>query len=129
MPREYAQALFETIQSAQGAKETTAFVDRLVELLKCAGKVKLLPSILREYERLENKHKHERPVLTIARNSDATSAKKTAHEQFKDVLSDDALVQVDDTLIGGWRLSSRNVLVDRSYKAALLKLYRSIVSA
>ena len=64
-------------------------------------------------------------TLTVAREKDERSAKSAV----KDVLADmnastkDVSVKVDESLIGGWRLEGREMLVDASWKKSLLSIY------
>jgi F0F1-type ATP synthase delta subunit len=70
-------------------------------------------------------------VLTVARSADegrfAKKAKQVLEEMGMKVA--DLKTQVDDALIGGWRLEGRETLVDHSYKSQLLSMYNRATNA
>ncbi len=119
----YAQALWKLIQNGKKPKEA---VHALHEMLARLGRVSLLPKIGRVFARIaERDQSRNGVVLSIAREKD----ERAAHKAVKDILSEmdidakDMTTQVDETLIGGWRLEGREKLVDASFKKHLLSLY------
>jgi len=121
MEREYAQALSASL--ARGTDEAK-LVQGLMQHLKEEGRMKLLPSILRELKRLQSEAEKLAPSLEIANESDRASAIAGAKEAGISV-SD---VTVNPSLIKGWRARSGSVLVDRSAKQALVDLYQKITN-
>lgn len=118
MEASYAQALWKSIEKGHDAKQAVA---SLHESLKKHGRVELMPRILRAFKKLaESEASKRRNKIWVARESDAVQAMKESGVQEADVC-------VDETLIGGWRLEQKEVLVDASHKRMLLDIYnRSI---
>jgi len=66
-------------------------------------------------------------TLSVMREKDAKQAIKevemvlAAHK----IANVDLCEEVDETLIGGWRLEGRGVLLDTSWKRSLLSIYNA----
>lgn len=125
MENAYAQALWEMIK--QGKKPAEA-VHAMREVLGSRGRAALLPKIARAFARLAAKEEGRNTMtLSIAREKDAKQALKEvekilAEHKITDV---DLCEEVDETLIGGWRLEGKGVLVDASWKKSLLSIYNA----
>ena len=123
MEQSYAQALWKMVE---GGMTPAKAVRALQETLKVHGREALLPRIASAFARIAQREtKRTDVVLTLAREKD----ERRAHKDIKEMLtrmgvaSKDLKTQIDDTLIGGWRLEGRETLTDVSYKKALLDLY------
>ena len=123
METAYAQALWKMVE---GGMTPAKAVHALRDTLKAHGREALLPRIARAFARIaEREAKKTDVVLTVAREKD----ERRAHKEIKESLSRIGVeakglkTQVDDTLIGGWRLEGREHLVDASYKKQLLELF------
>jgi F0F1-type ATP synthase delta subunit len=115
---QYAHILETLPQDHSGA-------DRFISFLKRRGHLKLLPAILSAYARLEAKSaKVATDVIVVARDADQESAKIAAAKYG----AHNAKLVVDHSVIGGWRFTGKSLLVDRTYKRALLDLYRTMTS-
>ena len=129
MEKAYAQALWEMVKGGMDAKKA---VHALHARLDHDGRAMLLPRVGREFARIADRETRKSGlVLTVAHEADIKSASKEARaliESFGDT-SHDLKTQVDDTLIGGWRLEGNEQLVDASYKQQLLNLYRRVTHA
>jgi len=106
-------------------------VHALRDTLKEHGREALLPRIASAFARIaEREAKKSDVVLTVAREKD----ERRAHKDVKELLSELGVetrslkTQVDDTIIGGWRLEGREHLVDASYKKQLLELYNRVTA-
>lgn len=120
MEQKYAQALVHLIENGIKPSEAVAAV---AKALKARGREALLPRVARAFESLAHKHvARSAAVITVARERDGESARAEAQ-------APDALVRVDETLIGGWRLEKGGVLVDASYKKHLLEMYNRATRA
>ncbi len=125
----YAQALWKLIQNGKKPKEA---VRALHEMLVRLGRVSLLPKIARAFGRIaERAQSQSGVVLSIAREKD----ERSAHKAVKGILSEmdvdakDVTTQVDETLIGGWRLEGKEKLVDASFKKYLLQMYNAATTS
>lgn len=116
----YAQGLHRAVTNGTAAGKAT---DALVAVLKHEGKLALLPGIKRAYERLIYKTTQSTPTLTIAHAHDEAASKKAIGEA-----AHHATVTIDTTLIGGFVFRNGSTRIDRSYKSALVSMYRSITS-
>jgi len=129
MENSYAQALWKMVD---GGMTPSKAVHALRESLASHGREALLPHIGRAFVRLaERENKKSDIVLTVAREKDERHAHKGTEEIVKQLGAEakDLKTQVDDTIIGGWRLEGRGMLVDASYKNRLLELYNRVTSA
>jgi len=128
MEHAYAQALSGTIQ--KGVKPADA-VRALKRSLDARGRSALLPKIAHAFARLSAREEaRNRMTLSIARQKDAQRAVKEA-EKFlarEHISEADVCEEVDESLIGGWRLEGKGVLVDASWKKDLLSIYNRSTS-
>lgn len=121
----YAQVLWKLAESGMKPKEAVA---KLRERLVAEGRENLLPHIARAFTRLaERKLQKGRVMLSVAREKDAAKAKREIKELLRqlDIEPADVALEVDDTLIGGWRLEGRECLYDASFKKRLLSIYNA----
>lgn len=129
MEQSYAQALWSIVASGKDAKKA---VRALRDLLATHGREALLPRIARAFARIaERDASRNDVVLTIAREKDS----RMAHIELKSRLAELGIAaknlktQIDDTLIGGWRLEGKETLIDNSYKKHLLAVYNRLTNA
>jgi len=125
MEKQYAQALWKLVE---GGMKPLEAVRALHENLKRAGREELLPRIGREFSRIAHREsKREDMVVSVAHEKDVHHAKSKAREVMAKLgIDEDVKTQVDDTLIGGWRLEGKGHLVDASYKKYLLDIYTAV---
>jgi F-type H+-transporting ATPase subunit delta len=129
MEKAYAQALWSLVERGMDLKKA---VHAVHEKLASEGRSSLMPRVARAFERLAERENRKRGfVLTVAHEKDAEGAKKEAKTYTSEFGIDvaDLKTQVDDSLIGGWRLEGNERLVDASYKQRLLELFNSVTSA
>lgn len=129
MERAYAQALWRQVE--KGAEPRRA-VAALRDALEARGRLELLPRVARAFVRLADRERRKSALtLTVAREKDAHRAQKDAKE-FLDALgasAKDVDIEIDEKLVGGWRLEGREHLVDASHKTQLLDIYQRAVRA
>jgi len=121
MEKEYAIAL--SRQHAAGTDEK-ALVDGLVAHLKAAGRMKLLPGILRELRALMAQRAKLAPSVEAASEGEKAPALAAARAAGIDASE----ATVNPSLIRGWRARAGGTLVDRSAKQALVDLYQRITN-
>lgn len=135
MEEGYAQALWKVIQAGTSAQKA---VHALTDTLKARGRLALSPRIAKAFGRIAARESaREGLVLTIAQESDQHHAHAEAKKVFAEigVVGNDMpahaglKTEVDDTLIGGWRLEGRGTLIDASYKKQLLDIFSSVTGA
>ncbi len=123
MEKAYAQALWQMIQAGSTPREAVTLLQRsLVQ----KGRLALLPKIARAFARIGAREEARNTVkLAVARPQDATRAlaevkKFLAGQNFKEF---DLCEEIDASLIGGWRLEGKGILLDASWKKSLLSMY------
>jgi len=125
METAYAQALWKMVE---GGMSPAKAVHALRDLLKARGREALLPRIGRAFARIaEREGKRTGVTLSVAREKDERDAKNAVKEILAklDVEPKEVSIQVDESLIGGWRLEGRECLVDASYKRVLVDVYNA----
>ena len=128
MEHAYAQALWNMLQKGETPAKA---VRSLHELLVRQGRARLLPKIAHAFGRLAERDTARHGLrLYVAREKDGRAAAAAAAEALADMHSSakEFDVQVDDSLIGGWRLEGAGLLVDRSYRKQLLEMYNRAIS-
>ena len=119
----YAQALFEASQK-EGANAKT-LVKNLARHLEADGRVKLLPAILRDLQRLDAAQAKLAPTVEVAHAHESAAALKSAKQYG--IHAEHA--SVNPALIKGWRATDNGKLIDHSAKRELIDLYRSITAS
>ena len=121
MEKVYAQALKELESKGVKAPE---LVQLVTAHLNAVGRAKLLPRILRELKKMEARHEKEFTNLEVASEKETAGALKELGALGIETKG----VHVNTSLIKGWRILQKDVLVDRSAKQALVQLYSNIVT-
>lgn len=128
MEEAYAQALWQILEKGTQPK---AALHSLVESLKMHKREELLPRIGRAFERLAQREMRKNAlVVSVANDKDSAHGKraaKAALEELK-VEGKELEVAIDSSLIGGWRLEGKGVLVDESFKKKLLDMYNAAIA-
>ncbi|MBI5644756.1 F0F1 ATP synthase subunit delta [Candidatus Kaiserbacteria bacterium] len=128
MEKAYAQALWKMITDGMPPKKA---VHALHDLLKAHGRVELMSRVGKALVRIaERASRRTDVVVSVAREQDERKAQIQAKEVLKELGMEakDLKTQVDDTLIGGWRLEGKEHLVDASYKKYLLDMYNRVTT-
>lgn len=121
MEKTYARAVFNLSQKPEASADE--IVKTLVAHLKEVGREKLLPRILRELKRLDERSSSLGEILEVASEQEKALAMKEAQE-----LGITAPAVINDVLVSGWRARTGSRVIDRSGKRALLDLYRTIAA-
>ena len=123
MEKEYAHAL---IEAAKRGAKPHELATRLGAMLRDRGHLSLLPKIARALKEEDKRvRRGSEFVLSVAKESEVSSAKAEATVHIGDTPT---RVVTDDSLIGGWVLSTPNTRVDASFKKQLLNLYHSLTA-
>lgn len=122
----YAQALISTVDRGMSEEEA---VEKIIALLRQKGHLKLLPRIKRRVDRIiAKRERFETPKIRVATRQDHTKLKATIEAHIQALTDKEPRVLEDDTVIGGYVIETHNTMIDASYRSALMKLYRNIVS-
>ena len=126
MQTAYAQALWRIIEAGTAPKKA---VKTLCEALAARGRLGLLPKIARAFNLLAAREEAKNTVvLKIARTSNAKRAVMEAAAILKEtgVKAGNVKTDVQENLIGGWRLEGLELLHDASYRRQLLDIYERV---
>lgn len=118
----YAQALIGLSEKADSGA--------LLGVLKRKGHMALLPSIVREYEKLAAKRAAARAgELRVAQRADVEMLQEeiAKYAAQMEISLPHARVAEDPTIVGGFILSKGEREVDASYKTRLLELYQRLM--
>jgi F0F1-type ATP synthase delta subunit len=100
-----------------------SFVKKLLQYMKAKGHLSLLHDVVRK---LERERKQPRAVVSVSKKSDA----KKFEQMIKDSLNTlgvdmrDASTMEDVKLVGGYQVRAGATSIDRSFRTALVSLYR-----
>jgi F0F1-type ATP synthase delta subunit len=125
-PEPYAQALYQMLKEGMRPKEAVA---KLRAVLRRQGRERLLSRIEHAFARIATRNEKKNTVtLSIARAKDKRKAQSAVKGLLKEmgISSKELAVEIDESLIGGWRLEGRERLVDASFKKDLLSLYNRV---
>jgi len=127
--QQYAEAIFLASQNADEAK-LEGIAKRVGDMLKEKGHVTLMPAIIRELEKLEQKRSTSTEVLVrLAKDADRDTFRSHI-ESDVELLGATSLpqkVEIDDTLVGGYEIKANGKRIDRTYKRSLLALYNNLI--
>ncbi len=99
-------------------------VTKLVRHLKSMGRMKMLPQIVRELRTIAARRNALHPRLEVASAKEVPAALKDAKTLGIAVEQ----VEINPSLIRGWRAQSRGRLIDRSAKQALIQIYQKVTA-
>jgi F0F1-type ATP synthase delta subunit len=124
--RDYTQAVVSLIEDG---REVGTVLQNLSKTLKARGHARLYPAILRDVERLlTTRRLRNEVVVTVGRADDAVRyTTDIEHDLAGAGLSTQYHIEVDPRIIGGFRVRSGSVVLDRTFKERLIALYRSII--
>lgn len=123
---QYAQAIYELGIDAT-PKQKKHYIDALFALLQRKGHKKLLPDILKEYQKIVVAGAEKKAAkLTIVNKKQAEPAKLELKKYAS--FAGSMTLHEDDTLIGGFVYDDGDTVIDGSYKQALLTLYRTLTA-
>lgn len=115
--------LLEAVAELEDKKASDAALTKLITHLKSAGRMKMLPQIARELKKVAGRRFSLQPFLEVAHKKEMSTALKEAKKEGINVSQG----VVNPSLINGWRARGNGKLVDRSAKAALLRIYQNSV--
>lgn len=127
----YAEALAEAI-SGKSEKEGKVLIERFYEVIKMHGHAGLLPLIPAELEKIEAREKTHREATLVTADTKSRTKWIHAYDHYEKegLFPQDAARRdvVDETLIGGYQIRTKDLLIDSSYKKSLVELYSKITN-
>ncbi|MFI5260731.1 MAG: F0F1 ATP synthase subunit delta [Candidatus Paceibacteria bacterium] len=117
----YTRLLEATAETGDKAASDAA-VSKLILHLKSAGRMKMLPQIVRELQKVAARRHALRPVVEVAHEKESAAALQAAAKEGIETKH----ASVNPSLIHGWRARTGDKLIDRSAKRALLHIYQQV---
>ena len=128
--QDYAQAFFlATHKKSDGEQER--ITKNLLHMLEEKGHTALLPSIVRELEKISVRNEgQDELVIKLAREADMDTHTALIETDIASLGAQELprKVIVDETLIGGYELHAHGARIDRTYKRSLIILYNNLIS-
>jgi F0F1-type ATP synthase delta subunit len=118
---DYTRLLEATAEIGDKAASDAA-VTKLILHLKSAGRMKMLPEIVRELQKIAARRHALRPTVEVAHEKESAAALRAAAAEGIVARH----TSVNPSLIHGWRARSGDKLIDRSAKRALLHIYQQV---
>lgn len=128
----YAEALYAALKGVKTESDSHKVFARFRKVLIARGHEKLLPFVAHELEKIMAREKVNNEAILVT--ADAKSVSKWAHAY--DHYEKEGLVPkgstrrdvVDESIVGGFQIRTKDTLIDGSYKKSLLELYRNITN-
>lgn len=130
----YAVALYRVIQDKKIKNEvdTEKVLARFFEVVSARGDEKLRSKILKKYVALVELADKNNEMVLVTPDSKSESKWSHAYDHFEKegVIPEGAIkkTKVDETIIGGFQIRSKKILIDGSYKKSLIELYHNTVN-
>jgi F0F1-type ATP synthase delta subunit len=124
MKQAYITALTDSLLATENVDEVLV---RTEALLTQKGHTRLWPAVLRGVVvELEKRVVDETPEVTVAKEGGVDKAKLAEVLAALKVQTETVKTVVDPSLIGGFTVQYRDTVIDKSYKRALLDIYRKV---
>lgn len=125
----YAEALHRALKGKQES-ETGPIVARFSEIVSARGHRGLFARIAQDFRTISLRAHEDQKVLlvTAQEHGHARGAFAFEHYQKEGTISREAILEevVDETIVGGYQLRGKNILIDQSHKRSLVDLYKNI---
>lgn len=128
----YAEALYAALKDAKTEADSKKVFARFRKVMSARGHDKLMHFIPHELEKITLREQTNNEVVLIT--ADAKSQGKWDHAC--DHYEKEGLISkgnarrniVDESIVGGFQIRTKDILIDGSYKKSLLELYRKITN-
>lgn len=119
-----------TVELLRGGTSPDAVLKGLKETLTSRGYERLYARILESVlQTLQKDAKEGTPHVTVAKEGDEATLKTKIKETLGELGADASYeVHVDKNVIGGHKVAFNNTVIDKSYKEALVTLYRNVTT-
>ncbi len=128
----YAEALYGALQSEQSEGGAQKIFARFRKVLSARGHEKLLPFVAHELEKIlaRENNKNEVILVTADKKSGAKWAHAYDHYEKEGIIPKGTIRRdvIDESIVGGFQIRTKDILIDGSYKKSLVELYRSITN-
>lgn len=128
----YAEALYAALKWRASESDFKKVFASFRKVVSNRGHDRLFPFIMRELEKIiaREKIKNEVVLVTSERSSQSKWSHAYDHYEKEGIIPKGATRTdaVDESIVGGFQIRTRDTLIDGSYKKSLVELYRKITS-
>ena len=128
----YAEALYGALEEVTTESDSKKVLARFRKVLSTRGHEKLLPFISRELDKILLREKSNKEVVLVTANTKSKGKWAHAYDHYEKegTLPKGATLHevVDETIVGGFQIRTKDTLIDGSYKKSLFELYRSVTT-
>ncbi|MEK7538267.1 MAG: F0F1 ATP synthase subunit delta [Patescibacteria group bacterium] len=128
---EYAEALHGALEG-KNAKDAHKIFERFVEVVRARGHAGLLRLIPRELDKIALRRESQNEVVLVTADKKSHTKWSHAYDHYRreGVIPDvkGERHEIDPTIVGGFKIRTKNLLIDGSYHRALIELYRNIIT-
>ena len=125
----YAEALHRALKW-KNESDAGRIIARFSDVVSTRGHSGLLTRIVQEFQTISRRtYAHQKVlVVTAHEKGRARGAFAYEHYQKEGTISPDAVPEeiIDESIVGGYQLRGKHMLVDQSYKRLLADLYKNI---
>jgi len=123
----YAHALHKAV--LKHPEQAERYADNLQKIVEKRRHEKLLPAIVRRYQRIVSSMRSDVSTVTVASKHDLEKYRKEISEAKNALGLSPSIQEVEnDSLIGGYVVQGKGKRIDGSYKRMLIALYRYMTS-
>ncbi len=128
LSEKYAQALY-YIAKDKSEKEQEGFFDNFIKLLKRNGHLSLLPKILKNLNEISLKEHKKDKIDFIVSDEKFKDKYKEKIKDYKKYLNlkQEVQTKVDDAIVGGFIIRTKDTIIDGSYRRGLVNLYNKFI--
>lgn len=127
LAKKYAEGLYNAATAESGTQNAVA--NAFLELMRRRGQQKILASVLSEYKKIANAAaRRQKAVVRVANEKEGRGHNKEIECTLQELGVTEAERVVDERLIGGVRIETHGAEYDRTYRSALVKLFRSLIT-
>ncbi|MEK7452846.1 MAG: F0F1 ATP synthase subunit delta [Patescibacteria group bacterium] len=128
LSEKYTQALYKLAKDRY-EKDQISFFSNFLEILKRNGHYKLLPKILKNYERIVREDKVKIGIELVISDVKFEDQYKKEIKNYKEYfnIKQSVNVVIDPSIIGGFMIKTKGIVVDASYKRWLIGLYHKFI--
>jgi len=130
----YAEALYGALneKSVKTESDSKKVFSHFRKVLASRGHERLLPFVGRELEKILVREKNNNEVLLVTADGKNESKWSHAYDHYEreGIIKKSATRRdvVDETIVGGFQIRTKDTLIDGSYKKSLVELYRKITN-
>ena len=130
----YAEALYGALNGKHVKTEgdSKKMFTHFRKVLSARGHERLLPFVAHELEKIMAREKDKNEVVLVTADNKSVSKWSHAYDHYEKegIISKHATRRdvVDETIVGGFQIRTKDTLIDGSYKKSLVELYRNITN-